>query len=93
MNIDLYNLIASELGIPQKVFHMTAILPYEKLIAELIRDDEPVPVPVDYALEHIFTDISTTEFCERYHLNVETVVYTFKGQQLPRAFFIFSIKE
>ena len=66
--------------------------PYELLLAELISSDEPVPVPVDYATEHIFDEISIEEFCETFHLICEIVTYNFHGVKIDRAFYEFKFK-
>lgn len=66
--------------------------PYQLLLKELISDDAPVPVPVDWALENIFTDFTIDEFCTLYHLEYEITTYWYKGHQIDRAFYVFTFK-
>jgi hypothetical protein len=67
--------------------------PHELLLAELISSNEPVPVPVDYATETVFTEMSIDEFCETFHLTYQIVTYSFRGVKIKRAFYEFSFKE
>lgn len=66
--------------------------PYQLLLKELITDEEPVPVPVDWAIENIFVGFSLEEFCERYHLEYEVVTYAYNGHDLNTAFYVFKFK-
>jgi hypothetical protein len=95
MNKDLYNDIMGYFFQKQQRPNLKNMRkPHELLLAELIASDTPVPVPVDYALNVVFTELSIDEFCETFHLNYEIVTYRSKdGVIIPRAFYEFSFKD
>lgn len=73
--------------------HKPKATPRERLIAELIASDTPVPVPVEYALNNIFNDISIDEFCSVFNLECRQVTYSYKHKNkeyFTKAFFEFS---
>jgi hypothetical protein len=66
--------------------------PHQLIIKELIESDEPVPVPVDWAIENVFVDFSLETFCELYHLEYSVVTYKVHNLEIPRAFYLFNFK-
>lgn len=49
------------------------ITPRAHLVAELIDSRDPVEVPIAFALEQIFDDVSIEDFCKMFNLRVEIV--------------------
>ena len=62
------------------------LTPREQLTRALLTSDEPISVPVAWALEHCFSDIYIGEYCKAMHIHYEIITYP----GIPRQYYEFS---
>lgn len=62
------------------------LTPREQLTRALLTSDEPISVPVAWALDNCFSDIYIGEYCKAMHIHYEIITYP----GIPRQYYEFS---